>query len=177
RAGEVMSLRGIDVDQTKPIWVYRPGRHKNEHRGMERLIFLGPRAQEILTPFLEHRDPHAYLFRPCDVVLQLHARRRSQRKTQRTPSELARRKEQPPMKAGERYTRRSYRQAILRACRKAGIPAWSPLQLRHTAATRIRAEYGLEAAKVILGHSKIETSQIYAERDLAEAERIMGEIG
>jgi integrase len=78
---------------------------------------------------------------------------------------------------GERYTRRSYRLAILRACAKAGVPAWSPLQLRHTAATHIRAKYGVEAAKVILGHSRIETSQIYAERDLRRAEHIMREIG
>jgi integrase len=54
---------------------------------------------------------------------------------------------------------------------------WNPLQLRHTAATGIRAKYGVEAAKVILGHSKVETSQIYAERDLGRARDIMAEIG
>ena len=57
------------------------------------------------------------------------------------------------------------------------MPAWSPLQLRHTAATAIRARYGLEAAKAILGHSRVETSQIYAERDMGRAEEIMAEIG
>ena len=67
--------------------------------------------------------------------------------------------------------------AIMRACKKAGVPEWSPLQLRHTAATAIRARYGLEAAKAILGHSRVETSQIYAERDLGRAEEIMREIG
>jgi integrase len=57
------------------------------------------------------------------------------------------------------------------------VPAWNPLQLRHTAATLIRAKYGLEAAKAILGHSRVETSQLYAERDLGRAEEIMKEIG
>ena len=49
--------------------------------------------------------------------------------------------------------------------------------LRHTAATTLRAKYGVEAAKVILGHTKVKTSQIYAERDLDKAEKIMAEIG
>jgi hypothetical protein len=57
------------------------------------------------------------------------------------------------------------------------IPYWSPLRLRHTAATLLRAKYGVEAAKVILGHAKVETTQIYAERDLNNAERILKEIG
>jgi integrase len=57
------------------------------------------------------------------------------------------------------------------------VPHWSPLQLRHTAATEIRARYGVEAAKVVLGHTKVETTQIYAERDLGKAREIMREIG
>jgi site-specific recombinase XerD len=36
--------------------------------------------------------------------------------------------------------------------------------LRHTFATRVRKEHGLEAAQVLLGHSKADTTQIYAER-------------
>ena len=56
--------------------------------------------------------------------------------------------------------------------KKAGVPHWFPYQLRHTAATRIRRQYGLEAAQVILGHASIEASQIYAERDLTRAMEI-----
>jgi hypothetical protein len=96
----------------------------------------------------------------------------------------------------KRYDRRSYRQAVVRACDRANraalkaggidtdnkdtprlVPRWSPLQLRHTAATAIRARFGIEAAKVILGHSRVETSQIYAETDTTKAQRIMEEIG
>ena len=57
------------------------------------------------------------------------------------------------------------------------VPHWSPLQLRHTAATSIRAKYGVEAAQVVLGHSKVEPTQIYAERDMNKATEIMREIG
>ncbi len=41
--------------------------------------------------------------------------------------------------------------------------------IRHTAATELRARHGVEAARTILGHSKVETTQIYAERDLSQA--------
>ena len=57
------------------------------------------------------------------------------------------------------------------------IPHWHPNQLRHTAATMIRKEFGLEAAQVILGHSKADTTQIYAERDAAKAIEIIRKIG
>jgi integrase len=51
------------------------------------------------------------------------------------------------------------------------------LQLRHTAATLIRSRYGLETAQVVLGHAKADTTEIYAERDLAKARSVMAEIG
>jgi len=48
---------------------------------------------------------------------------------------------------------------------------WHPNQIRHAYATRVRREAGLEAAQVLLGHAKADTTQIYAEknRDLAMA--------
>jgi integrase len=54
---------------------------------------------------------------------------------------------------------------------------WSPLQLRHTFATLIRARYGLEATSNVLGHAKADVTQIYAERDLAQARQIAAEVG
>ena len=177
RPGEVMKMRGEDLSTAGTVWLYRPGSHKTTHYGRDRVIFLGPQAQEILKPFLT-TSPEVFLFSPRVYVESLHARRAVQRTTRRTPSELRlQRKREPKRAPGERYTRRSYRLAIIRACVKAGVTPWTPLQLRHTAATEIRARYGVEAARVILGHSKVETSQIYAERDLVRAQEIMGEIG
>ena len=57
------------------------------------------------------------------------------------------------------------------------LPHWHPNQLRHTAATIIRRDYGLEAAQVILGHSKADVTQIYAERDAAKAIEVVRKIG
>ncbi len=177
RPGEVMVMRAIDLNLTGPVWTFRPHKHKNQHRGQERVIFIGPQAQEVIKPFLT-TNLEAYLFSPRAYVEDLRNRRAEQRKTKRTPSELKRRRKANPRRVpAERYNRRSYRLAVVRACQKAGVPLWSPLQLRHTAATAIRAKYGVEAAKVILGHTKVETTQIYAERDMGKAQEIMAEIG
>jgi integrase len=54
---------------------------------------------------------------------------------------------------------------------------WHPHQLRHNAGTRLRKEYGLEAAQVILGHKSLSVTEIYAEKNVAAAQRIMGEVG
>lgn len=75
------------------------------------------------------------------------------------------------------YLPGSYRSAVVRACASAGVPRWTPNQLRHTAATRIRREYGLDVAQVILGHAGADVTQVYAEADRARAERVIGEIG
>ena len=42
---------------------------------------------------------------------------------------------------------------------------WAPNQLRHSRATEIRKDQGLEAAQVTLGHSSAQITQVYAERD------------
>ena len=54
---------------------------------------------------------------------------------------------------------------------------WHPHQLRHSAATRLRREYGLEAAQVILGHKTLTVTQVYAEKNVEAAARIMSEVG
>ena len=71
----------------------------------------------------------------------------------------------------------AYRRAIARACKRCGLPAWSPNQLRHNAATRIRKEHGLEAAQVLLGHSKADVTQVYAEKNEQQAIQIIVETG
>jgi integrase len=65
----------------------------------------------------------------------------------------------------------------VRACEKAGVPPWSPLQLRHARASEIRERYGLEASQCVLGHERADVTQIYAERNEALAAEVMAEIG
>src|SRR5208337_1672133 len=42
RPNEVFQLRPIDLDRSAEVWQYRPGSHKTEHHGRERVIFIGP---------------------------------------------------------------------------------------------------------------------------------------
>jgi integrase len=171
RPGEVASLRPRDVDRSDPeCWVYRPESHKTEHHGRDRVILLGPRSREVLRPWLD-RDEDAYCFCPAEVVAA-----RAARRSETAPSAIGRRPAARP-RPGGRYTKDCYRVAIQRACRRAGVPEWTPHLLRHTRATTIRREFDIESAQIILDHSKPETTLIYAERDLAKARSVVDRIG
>ena len=196
RPGEVCGIRPMDVDRSgSETWVYRPGSHKTEHHGRERAVVLGPRAIEVLRPWLD-RDPDAFCFSPAEVVAKREAARRAL-----AGGKMGRRAARPD--PGGRYGKDSYRVAIARGCdrafphptlgqlRRGSLTAdqraelaawrkahrWHPHRLRHTKATEIRRRFDTESAQVILGHSKPETTLIYAERDLEKARRIMGEVG
>lgn len=194
RPGEVCAMRGVDLDTTVQPWQYRPATHKTAYRGHERVIYLGPKAQEIVKPFLKP-DPHAHLFSPGEAEAERRAALAAVRKTPPSCGNRAgsNRKAAPKRVPGRRYTAESYAHAIRNACRKADrnaheadpvvpadrtvIPFWHPHQLRHTAATRLRKEHGLEAAQVILGHKNLTVTQVYAEKNVAAARQIMGQAG
>lgn len=54
---------------------------------------------------------------------------------------------------------------------------WHPHQLRHTAGTELRKQHGVEAAQVILGHKRLSTTEIYAEKNVEAARKIMAAVG
>lgn len=177
RPGELARMRAMEIDMTGPVWEYRPGRHKTEHHDRERIIFIGPKAQAIIRNYLT-LDLTAPLFRPSLSEQHRNLERRASRKTAMTPSATKRRARQNPRSlAGEEYAIGSYRRAVARACEKAGLPTWTPNQLRRNAATEVRKRYGLEAAQAVLGHAELGVTQIYAEKDLETARRVMAEIG
>ena len=60
-------MRAIDLTMTGPVWTYRPASHKNRHRGLDRPIYLGRQAQDVLWPFLT-TDLQAQLFSPRSRV-------------------------------------------------------------------------------------------------------------
>ncbi|GMU82448.1 MAG: hypothetical protein AMXMBFR47_23190 [Planctomycetota bacterium] len=193
RPNEVTNMRVCDIDRTKEPWLYVPFTHKTEHHGRARLIYLGPRAQAVLQPFMD-RDPEAFLFSPSEAVEDHRATLRANRRTPMTPSQAARqRKVAPQRAAGEKYDRRSYAYAIVRGCDRAFPPPkklnaearrewrrahrWSPNQLRHSAATELRREFGIEAARVVLGHTSPAVTMIYAAADETAAAAIMAQVG
>jgi integrase len=207
RPGEVVRMRGIDLDMAGNVWFYRPGSdqgrhgaHKTAHRGHQRVIALGPKAQEVLRPWLR-LNLTEYLFQPREAVGALRAEQRLNRKTKVQPSQVCRRKRNPRRKPGERYRVGSYAVAIRRAieaanraracdackekepaercekCQAAAIPHWHPHQLRHTKATEIRREAGLDAARAVLGHRSPAITEVYAELDVGRAAEVMEKLG
>lgn len=179
RPGELFIIRTGDVDRTGPVWIYTPRKHKTEHHGKVRPVPIGPKGQALLRPWLK-ADPDAFVFTPAEAIALKVERRKAARKTPLTPSQRARAhkpKGKPKNAPADHYHRTNYRHAIIRACDKAGVPHWAPNQLRHSAATEIRRRYGLEASQCVLGHSRADVTQIYAERDLAAAVEVMRQIG
>jgi integrase len=182
RPSEVVSMRGEEIDMAGEVWLYQPEKHKNAWRGAERTIPLGPKAQEILKPFLG-RPASSPLFSPIEAEQQRNLTRRAARRTKIQPSQVKRKPKAKPKRAKrDGYDRDSYRRAVTYGITKANreraktgaplLPAWFPLQLRHSRATEIRRQFGIEAAQVALGHSHADVTQIYAERN----ERLAAEI-
>jgi integrase len=173
RPDEVTIMRPADLDRSGDIWVYRPRRHKTEHHGIDKLILLGPKAQEILLPWLE-RAPEAYLFSPKEVWEAKLASRRRDGKPAQPRRRKRRHAARPPC---DHYNDEGYCQAVERACKRAGVPKWTPGRLRHNAGTKVRAKFGAEAAQLVLGHQNLSTTEIYAEKNRSRYEEIMREIG
>jgi integrase len=221
RPGEVVIMRGSDIDTSGPLWVYTPARHKTQNHGHTRAVYLGPKAQDIILAFFK-TDLAAYLFSPADAEADRRDALRLARKTPHSCGNRAgtNRRNKPMRKVGDRYTVLSYYNAIRRACDDA-FPApdhlhrmkiqtgktrhrsetlaewkkrlgekgwaelkawradhrWFPHQLRHTAATELRKQHGLEAAQVILGHKTLTVTQVYAEKNVEAAKRVMTLVG
>jgi integrase len=153
RPGEVCAMRTRDIDISGRVWVYTPRTHKTAWRDHERKDFLGPRAQAVLRPWLRSNlDEH--LFQPREAQAW---RRQQRREARRTPLSCGNKpgsnvKRKPRKQPGESYHPRAYHQAIRQACLKGDVPPCHPHQLRHNAATWLRKEFGLDVARVVLGH-------------------------
>lgn len=59
RPGEVLQMRGCDIQMSGKVWEYEPESHKTQHHGKKRIIFLGNKAKAILQSFLK-ADPQAF---------------------------------------------------------------------------------------------------------------------
>ena len=129
RAGEIVIMRTGDLDRTGDVWTYSPRHHKGTHREQTRTVFIGPRSQAVLTPFLK-LDPDAFLFSPADAERErrdiITAGRKTRAGQGNTPG--SNRKRVPAKRAGVRYTTESYRQAIEYACDRA-FPVALPADL------------------------------------------------
>ena len=177
RPGELCSLRPEDVDRSEVTWLWRLSNHKNAWRDHTREIHIGPKGRAILEPYLDRPD-HQNCFLSSESELIRNRERRSNRASPMTPSQWARRKKSvQKYRKVTAYTVDSYRRAITRACEKSSISAWSPNQIRHTAATEARAKHGLDAAQLRLGHKHASTTEIYADLNRHRAAELAEQLG
>lgn len=197
RSDEVCALRAVDIDRTDPeVWIYRPQRHKTAHHGQERVVFIGPRAQAVILPFLAP-NLAAYLFRPEAARAWRAERQRSKHPSSMTLhgahcTERSRVKV-PVRPLRERYDKNTYAQAVRRACRLA-FPAppglddeqarawrrqhsWHPHQLRHTFGTAVRARHGAEMVGTMLGDQSPNMVAVYAEANIERGRTVAKQLG
>lgn len=170
RPDEVTIMKPSLIDRSGEAWVYTiPSRFDDEsdvvgsktdwlEQVNHKQILLGPQVQQLLEPWLRRYSENEFLFSPKRVCA---------RTGRHNPA-------RPPR---DRYDDESYCQAVQRACKRAKVPYWTPGRLRHNAATRIRQQFGAEAARLVLGHRHLSTTEIYAERDLNQYRRIVKELG
>lgn len=158
RPQSVCRAKVEQFDRTKDPWEWSL-RHKTEHLGIVLVGFIGPKCQAVLKPFLDGRKPGEYVFQPR----HLNGRRAKG--------------------FHSFYTPQSYLRAIARAIdrvnrlREQPIPHWTPHQLRHARATLVRETHGLEAAQAVLGHARLDATQLYAAKQMALARRVASETG
>jgi len=201
RPGEVVILRPCDFDCSGRVWIAVPSRFKSKYRGLRREIYFGPRAQEVVRPFLD-RPVDAFLFSPREAeeerigalvcgedqsgAFQDGVTKRvrrggigNEKRRERDRLNYARRRggDIKSRRPGDRYSVASYRRALARLCLDHGVAVWNPNQLRHNAGTEIRKLFGLEAAQVVLGHARADVTQVYAEVDRVKAMAAVAEVG
>lgn len=199
RSEEMTRMRTVDINRhgppiklddgrTVPVWWYTPQSHKTEHHGKKRIIPMGPEAQGIITPFLK-LDLTAALFSTVEGY------RNKVRIQPKHPKGffLYAIKMQKRRRCRPFYTSQVWYNTLRRLNNKADevahlrnphipkdqriVEQWHPHQLRHNAATFLTQRYGIENARIMLGHTSVSTTQIYAERDLAKMAKIAAEVG
>lgn len=182
RPHEVCDMRPFDiVRDDSECWLYIPGRNRTpvgEHKTTRfervRVIPLTLACQDILAPRIKDFNCTEYLFSPKEAMREFNVQRAARRKTHLNCGNRpgTNKKEHPMIKPGERYNHSSLRIACKRGCVRAGVDPFVPYDLRRTAATRIRSTLGKEAAAVLLGHVKTDTTDVYLLEEVQEAVKV-----
>ena len=190
RPGEATIVRRADIDTGGKVWLYRPTQHKGSWREKDRVIAIGPAAQKLVKEFFTP-SMDDYLFKPNRVTKRrakpkpygvstyAHAVARACDRAFPLPPHLARRPKSDEQRSESRkewWSRLTLKERDeVKAWRRSH--RWAPNQLRHSHLTKVRKQFGLEAAQVAGGHARADVTQIYAERNLELAKQVAEKIG
>lgn len=190
RPQDICQMCAVDITTKGDVWIYEPGKHldpnagkhKLAYQGRTRKVYLGPHCQELLKPFLG-RD----LLNPMFMPQEAQDQRNDARRAAYTPPDEAAGDYRTWKSASSRrrgnaryrpcYTVHAYRTAIKDVCKAHNIPHWTPNQLRHAAKDFYEDKYGVEVASKMLGHAKLETTQVYGEKQMREAMEAARKLG
>ena len=182
RPYEVCDMRPYDILRDDPdCWIYIPGRdrtpvgkHKATRHERVKVIPLTKPAQRILAARIKDFSSKEYIFSPAEAVDDFLAEKAANRKT---PLSCGNRpgtnqRKHPMIQPGKKYTSDSLCDACKRGCRRAKVEPFVPYDLRRTMATGTRSALGKEAAKVLLGHARTDTTDIYLLEEVQEAIKV-----
>lgn len=182
RPYEVCDMRPFDILCDDPdCWLYIPGRdqtpvgkHKTTRFERVKVIPLTQECQEILSSRISNFKSKEYIFSPKEAMQEFLEKKSTNRKT---PLDYGNkpgtnRKKHPMIAPSEKYDHHALRNACKRGCVRAGVELFVPYDLRRTKATGTRAILGKEAAKVLLGHTKTDTTDIYLLEEVQEAMKV-----
>jgi len=159
RPSEAARLRMQDIhDRDQPVWRYVPPHHKTKHRGKVRHIPLGPEAQRIVLRHAAGLEDDEAIFKPRRSVPPRPA-------SDTIPMEPRK----PSPRVGEKFTKDALRIAIGRAADAAGVPHWTPYQLRYSRLREVRRQQGRDAVQAMAGHAHARMSDHYAPPEWEQA--------
>lgn len=134
RPREACYVRSGDItDIGDGLWIYqaRDDCNKLAHRGIPKIVRLGPKSQVILLPFLtaaRQRGEDTWLF---------------------------------TNRLGKPYETAYLDNLVKTACEAAGVTAFTAGRLRHTRGSEIEKHYGKEGAQAQLGHTNSQMTGRY----------------
>jgi len=200
RSGELTALKLSELDQSGDVWIYRKLKHKTSHRGKQKIICFGPRAQALMRPYMAHGGEFVF-----DPKIAEQERKTARAAARKTPLYGRAKTSKPSFQSTRnRYDSRTYyrtlhyafvslanermgngtgeRERPPKGCdarawlAERGVVFWHPHQLRHARATDTTDAFGVEAAQTQLGNT-LQATQLYAERSLRLAIDIARQTG
>ena len=174
RPQEVVAIRPCEVLTDGDVWLYQPRSHKTGTWTAARSSCSGRRRQAVLRPWLD-RDPESYCFVPAETSAWHYRRLR-----RRTPAPDQ--AENGEAEGAQAEPGAEVHPAQLSHGGAAGLPPGGHPGLVAAAAAAHAGHDDPPGVRVgsregRTGHADTKITEIYAERDLELAMRIMREIG
>lgn len=164
RPTEILTMRPIEIDRSGPVWIFTPANHKSAHLEIDRHIFIGEEGQQILERHLSRSlAVAAPIFTQGMIADDTKRRYRAIATTPRRHEVSA--EGDPRIKYPERaWTVEKYRDAVNRACARAGVERWNPHQLRHLRIDEWARTLGIDAARMLAGHTSNRMTEHYTDQ-------------